>query len=45
MTFEEIFATLYTNIGLKLNDIRIFDHNGRPQYLVDPEVKPLREVG
>ena len=45
VTFEEIFATLYTNIGLKLNDIRIFDHNGRPQYLVDPEVKPLREVG
>ena len=42
--FEEVFATLYTNIGLKLNDIRIFDPNGRPQYLVDPEVKAMREL-
>jgi hypothetical protein len=42
--FQEVFATLYRNIGLDLNATRIFDPNGRPQYLVDPGIEPLREV-
>lgn len=42
--FQEVFATLYTNIGLNLRQIREFDPNGRPQYLVDPEMEPIREL-
>jgi len=44
VTFQEVFATLYTNLGLDLNQVREFDPNGRPQYLVDPDVQPIREV-
>jgi hypothetical protein len=44
VTHQEVFATLYTNLGLNLSQVRIFDPNGRPQYLVDPGVEPLREV-
>jgi hypothetical protein len=44
VTHQEIFATLYHNIGLNLSGVRIFDPNGRPQYLVDEGVEPLREV-
>jgi hypothetical protein len=42
--FQEIFATLYRNMGLDLNGTRIFDPLGRPQYLVDAGMGPLREV-
>jgi hypothetical protein len=42
--FQEVFATLYKNIGLNLRETRVFDPNGRPQYLVDPGMEPLREV-
>lgn len=42
--FQEVFATLYTSIGLNVNQVREFDPNGRPQYLVDPGIEPMREV-
>src|SRR6516225_4814097 len=42
--FQEVFATLYHNIGLNPNQVRIFDLNGRPQYLVAERTRPLREV-
>jgi hypothetical protein len=42
--FQEVFATLYRNIGLNTNEVRVFDPNGRPQYLVDEGVHPMREV-
>ena len=42
--FQEIFATLYRNIGLDPLSTRIFDQNGRPQYLVDQGNDPLPEV-
>jgi hypothetical protein len=44
VTFQEVFATLYTNIGLDLGKVREFDLNGRPQYLVEPGVEPIREL-
>ncbi len=44
VTFEEIFATLYHNIGLNLDEVRLTDPNGRPQYLVDSDAKPIREL-
>jgi hypothetical protein len=44
VTHQEVFASLYTSIGLNLSQVRIFDPTGRPQYLVDPGVEPLREL-
>jgi hypothetical protein len=44
VTFQEVFATLYTNIGLDIGKVREFDPNGRPQYMVEPGVEPLREL-
>ena len=42
--FQEVFATLYKNIGLNPGETRIFDPNGRPQYLVDQGTEPMSEV-
>jgi hypothetical protein len=44
VTHQEVFATLYTKIGINLSQTRVFDNNGRPQYLVEPEVNPIREL-
>lgn len=44
VTFQEVFATLYNNIGMNLRAIREFDLRGRPQYPVDEGVHPLREL-
>jgi len=41
--FQEIFATLYAKAGLNLNT-REFDLRGRPQYLVEPGIEPIREL-
>jgi Protein of unknown function (DUF1501) len=44
VSFQEVFATLYNNLGVNLSAERLFDFRGRPQYLVDPNVQPLREL-
>ncbi|HRE99393.1 MAG TPA: DUF1501 domain-containing protein [Pirellulaceae bacterium] len=44
VTFAEILATLYHRIGIDLTQVREFDLRGRPQYPVDPETRPLREL-
>ena len=44
VTFQEVFATLYHNLGLNLQTVREFDLRGRPQYPVDPGVEPIREL-
>lgn len=44
VTFQEVFATLYHNLGIDVNQATINDLNGRPQYLVDSGVQPLREL-
>lgn len=44
VTFPEVFATMYHNLGVNLNSERLFDFRGRPHYLVDPSVKPIREL-
>ena len=45
VTFEEVHATLYRNLGINLAAApRLFDFRGRPQYLVDPAVKPIKEL-
>jgi hypothetical protein len=42
--FQEVFATLYTSIGINLSQARFFDPNGRPQHLVDEGIEPMREL-
>lgn len=42
--FQEIFATLYQNLGIDLSRATIDDLSGRPQYLVDPVYDPMREL-
>ena len=42
--FQEVFATLYHNIGLDLQTTRIFDQSGVPQYLVDEGIEPIHEL-
>jgi hypothetical protein len=44
VTFQEVFATLYTNLGLNLSQVREFDLRGRPYHLVDEGVEPMREL-
>ncbi len=44
VTFQEVFATLYHNLGVNLNSQRLFDFRGRPQYLVEPGVEPIAEL-
>src|SRR5207247_2856401 len=36
--FQEVWATLYHNLGLNLRAIREFDLRGRPQYLVERSI-------
>jgi hypothetical protein len=43
VTFQEVFATLYHNMGIDVNVATVPDLSGRPQYLVD-HAEPLREV-
>ena len=44
VTFAEVVATLYHNVGINLRAVREFDLRGRPQYPVDPSVEPMREL-
>lgn len=42
--FQEIFATLYHNMGLNAHRDRVFDGAGTPRYPVDAGVEPLHEL-
>lgn len=44
VTHQEIFATLYHNLGLDLNTVREYDANGRPHYPIDSDAQPMREM-
>jgi hypothetical protein len=44
VTFQEVFATLYHNLGVNLDSQRLFDFRGRPQYLVTPGTQPIAEL-
>jgi hypothetical protein len=43
VTFGEVLATLYHNMGIDPNTTTVRDLTGRPQYLVDP-VQPMPEL-
>jgi hypothetical protein len=42
--FQEVFATLYHNLGLDPQSTTLPDRSGRPMYLVDPIYPPIREL-
>ena len=42
--FQEVFATLYHNMGIDSKNARIFDNSGTPQYLVDNGIEAIREL-
>ena len=44
VSFQEIFATLYHNLGIDVNTVTALDLHGRPQYLVDNGVQPIKEL-
>jgi hypothetical protein len=43
VTYQDVFATLYHNLGLDARQVTLPDPQGRPQYLLD-EGEPLAEV-
>ena len=42
--FGDVFATLYTSMGINVETATIPDLQGRPRYLVDHGRKPLKEL-
>jgi hypothetical protein len=42
--FGELFATLYHNLGIDVARTTVQDLNGRPQYLVEDNAEPMREL-
>ncbi len=44
VTYGELFATLYHNLGIDVSRTTLPDLNGRPQYLVEGNAQPLREL-
>jgi hypothetical protein len=42
--FGEVFATLYHNLGIDVNKTTVADLSGRPQFLVDHGLPPMREL-
>ena len=41
---QEVFATLYRNLGIDVNNVTIPDLNGRPHYLVEANRQPIAEL-
>ena len=44
VSYQDVFATLYQNLGLNLGNVTIQDPTGRPQYLVE-DGQPIEELG
>jgi hypothetical protein len=44
VTFPEVFATLYRNLGIDVNTATVSDQLGRPHYLVEGGAQPMREL-
>jgi hypothetical protein len=42
--FQEVMATLHHNLGINVNLATVNDLAGRPQYMVESGVQPLKEV-
>ena len=44
VTFPEVFATLYHNLGIDLTSTTLVDANGRPHFLVQGGAQPIAEL-
>lgn len=44
VTFQEVFSTLYHNMGINATTTTVNDLTGRPHYLVDDSHQPIREL-
>ena len=44
VSFQEVLAMVYQQLGLDLNGTRMFDLRNRPQYLIDRGVRPMHEL-
>jgi hypothetical protein len=44
VTFGEVYATLYHNLGIDVGQATIADFTGRPQYLVEGSPRPMNEL-
>ncbi len=44
VTFGEVHATLYHGLGIDVNKVTVPDLTGRPQFLVENGVQPIREL-
>jgi len=42
--FQEVFATVYRNLGIDVGSATVPDFAGRPRYLVEDQYKPMREL-
>jgi hypothetical protein len=41
--YQDVFATLYHQLGIDAKTATIPDHSGRPQYLLDRQ-EPIKEL-
>ncbi len=41
---QEVFASLYRNLGIDTDTVKIADFGGRPRYLVDENRQPIAEL-
>jgi hypothetical protein len=44
VTFGEVHATIYHALGLDISKVTVPDLAGRPQFLVDAGVQPMKEL-
>jgi len=44
VTFGEVFATVYHNLGIDVNKVTVNDLSGRPMFLVPEGAQPMREL-
>ncbi|MCA9173152.1 MAG: DUF1501 domain-containing protein [Planctomycetales bacterium] len=44
VTFHEVLATVYRNLGVELESQRLFDFRGRPQSILAPGTRPIAEL-
>ncbi|MEO2032811.1 MAG: DUF1501 domain-containing protein [Planctomycetaceae bacterium] len=44
VTFQQVFATIYRNLGIDLDSQRLFDFRGIPRRFVESGVQPIAEL-
>jgi hypothetical protein len=44
VTFQEVFATIYHNLGIDFDSERLFDFRGVPRRFVKSGVRPIAEL-